>query len=60
MAWTKLKEYRRKIQAADNNIKTAYSNPALLITLMQGLPTEYKTTKDSLCLRQDLLVDKKN
>ena len=26
---------------------------------MQGLPTKYKTTKDSLCLRQDLLVDKK-
>jgi hypothetical protein len=26
---------------------------------MQGLLTKYNTTKDSLCLRQDLLVDKK-
>jgi hypothetical protein len=47
-AWDKLKDYRRKLRAADLNAKNAYNDLALLLVLVRALPKEYETTIDTL------------
>lgn len=57
--WSKLREYRRKLIAADSNLKQTYPDQALLLILTRSLPTEYKATRDGLRLQQQLTVDEK-
>ena len=47
-AWDTLKNYCRKLGAANVIAKNAYSDSALLLVLIRALPEEYKTTIDTL------------
>jgi hypothetical protein len=42
VAWAKLKEYRRKVIAADSNLKATYPDAALFLILSRSLPASFK------------------
>lgn len=58
-AWDKLKGYRRKLGAADENARNAYNDSALLLVLIRSLPKEYETTVDTLNAQSSLTVEAK-
>jgi hypothetical protein len=58
-SWDKLKDYRRKLGAADVNAKTAYNDAALLLVLIRSLPKSFETTIDTLNAQSSLTVDDK-
>lgn len=57
--WDKLKEYRRKLCAADIRSKHAYQDEALLLILIRSLPSEYVATIDTLDALTELSVEEK-
>ncbi|KAI1507284.1 Retrotran-gag-2 domain containing protein [Pyrenophora tritici-repentis] len=58
-SWEKLKEYRRKLVAADADTNGAYKDSALLLVLIRSLPKEFKTTIDTLNAQLNLTVEQK-
>ncbi|KAG9247602.1 hypothetical protein BJ878DRAFT_388211, partial [Calycina marina] len=57
--WEKLKDYRRKLRAADTNAKSAYNHWALLLVLVRSLPKSFATTIDTISARGNLTVEDK-
>jgi hypothetical protein len=58
-SWDKLKDFRRKLAAADANLKNTYNNEALFLILSRSLPTEYATKIDTLAIQSTMSVDDK-
>ncbi|KAA8627040.1 Retrotran-gag-2 domain-containing protein [Pyrenophora tritici-repentis] len=58
-SWEKLKDYRRKLVAADADTNGAYKDSALLLVLIRSLPKEFKTTIDTLNAQLNLTVEQK-
>lgn len=58
-AWDKLKEYRRKLGAANPAFKDSYRDEALLLVLTRSLPSEYQTTIDAMSVQSTLAVEDK-
>src|SRR4030088_623869 len=58
-SWDKLKDFRRKLTAADANLKNTYNDEALFLILSRSLPTEYATTIDTLAIQSTMSVDDK-
>jgi hypothetical protein len=58
-SWDKLKDYRRKLGAADTNAKTAYNDTVLLLMLIRSLPKSFETTIDTLNAQSSLIVNNK-
>ena len=57
--WAKLKEYRRKLISANDIMKNAYPDGALLLVLTKKLPDIYKATTDGLRLHPSMSVEDK-
>jgi hypothetical protein len=58
-SWEKLKDYRRKLVAADADTEGAYKDSALLLILIRSLPTSFSTTIDTLNAQLNLTVEQK-
>lgn len=58
-AWDKLKDFRRKLCAADPEAKDTYRDRALLLILIRALPKEFTSTIDTLDAQLDLTVEEK-
>lgn len=58
-AWDKLKEYRRKLGAANPAFKDSYRDEALFLVLTRSLPSEYQTTIDAMSVQSTLAVEDK-
>lgn len=58
-AWTKLKEYRRQLIAANSGMKHSYPDDALLLIFMNKLPDTYQSTIDGLYLQDSLSAEEK-
>lgn len=58
-AWDRLKDYRRKLCAADEDAKYTYRAKALLLILILALPKEYTATIDTLDTVSNIIVEEK-
>lgn len=58
-AWERLKEYRRKLGAANPAAKDMYKDDSLFLILTRSLPTEYASTLDGLDIQEGMTVDTK-
>ena len=60
-SWTKLKEYRRKLVAADASMKTAYPDTSIFLILTVALRRhqEYSSILDGFLTQQSLTTDEK-
>ncbi|KAI1678126.1 Retrotran-gag-2 domain containing protein [Pyrenophora tritici-repentis] len=58
-SWEKLKDYRRKLVAADADTNGAYKDSALLLILIRSLPTRFRTTVDAVNAQLNLTVEQK-
>ncbi|KAI1507677.1 hypothetical protein Ptr86124_013394 [Pyrenophora tritici-repentis] len=58
-SWEKLKDYRRKLVAADADTDGAYKDSALLLILIRSLPTRFRTTVDTVNAQLNLTVEQK-
>jgi hypothetical protein len=58
-SWDKLKDYRRKLAAADAKTKEAFSDSALLLVLIQALPPAYEVTIDTLNAQSSLSTEER-
>ncbi|KAI0991866.1 hypothetical protein K3495_g16321, partial [Podosphaera aphanis] len=58
-AWDKLKDYRRKLCAADSGQKDTYRDPVLLLILIRALPKDYTATIDTIDAQTGLSVEEK-
>ncbi|KAI1663808.1 Short chain type dehydrogenase [Pyrenophora tritici-repentis] len=58
-SWEKLKDYRRKLVAADADTNGAYKDSALLLILIRSLPTRFRTTVDTVNAQLNLTVEQK-
>ncbi|KAI0993630.1 hypothetical protein K3495_g14554, partial [Podosphaera aphanis] len=58
-AWDKLKDFRRKLCAADETAKNTYRDKALLLILIRALPRDYTATIDTLNAQSHLTVDER-
>ncbi|KHJ32231.1 hypothetical protein EV44_g3101 [Erysiphe necator] len=58
-AWDKLKDFRRKLCAADPEAKDTYRDRALLLILIRALPKDFTSTIDTLDAQPDLSVEEK-
>lgn len=57
--WDKLKDFRRKLCAADYEVKDTYQLRALLLILIRAIPKEYTSTIDTLDAQPDLSFEEK-
>lgn len=57
--WSKFREYRRKLVAANNAIKNAYADNMLFLILTKSLLLYYKAITDNLRLQKTMPFDKK-
>lgn len=58
-AWSKLKEYRRKLISANTDMKNAYSDKALFLVMTRSLPVAYKPTVDTFRLAPSMDIEEK-
>lgn len=58
-AWDKLKDFRRKLCAADPEAKNTYRDWALLLILIRALPKDFAFSTNTLDAQPDLSVEKK-
>ena len=58
-SWDKLKEFRRKLGAANPNMRMAYTDESLYLVLQRSLPPEYTTTIDGLIIQTSLTVEER-
>jgi hypothetical protein len=58
-SWEKLKDYRRKLVAADADTNRAYKDSALLLVLIRSLPKRFGTTINTLNAQLSLTVKQK-
>jgi hypothetical protein len=56
-AWDKLKDYRRKLGAADQEARNVYTDTALYLILTRSLPSDYKPTVSTLRIQTTLTVE---
>ena len=58
-SWETLKNYRRKLVAADANTNGIYKDHALLLILIRSLPNRFKSTVDTLSAQSNITVEQK-
>ncbi|RKF79394.1 hypothetical protein GcM3_056044, partial [Golovinomyces cichoracearum] len=58
-AWYKLKQFRRKLGAANPDMKNAYTDQALFLVLTRSLPQEFISTIDIIDVQVSMTVDEK-
>lgn len=58
-AWDKLKDYCRKLYAANSNQKDIYRDQDLILILIRALPKDYTATIDTLDAETALSVEEK-
>ena len=58
-AWETLKDYRRKLIAANSNLRHSYPDDMLFLILTKALPKPYRYLVDGFTLQQHLSVDDK-
>src|SRR5437762_11846694 len=58
-AWDKLKDYRWKLSAADQEAGKIYSDAAMYLILTRSLSTDYKPTISTLKIQATLSVEEK-
>lgn len=56
-ACDRLKDYKRRLCAADEDAKYTYRDKALLLILIRALPKEYTATIDTLDAISDITVE---
>jgi hypothetical protein len=59
VAWAKLKEYCRKVIAADSNLKATYPDAALLLILSRSLPSSFKPLTRAFVAQPTLSIEEK-
>ncbi|RKF65444.1 hypothetical protein GcM3_121020, partial [Golovinomyces cichoracearum] len=58
-ACDKLKQFRRKLGAANPDMKNAYTDQALFLVLTRSLPQEFVSTIDGIDVQVSMTVDEK-
>jgi hypothetical protein len=59
VAWAKLKEYHRKLIAADSNLKATYPDAALFLILSRSLPSSFKPLTPAFIAQPTLAIEDK-
>ena len=59
VAWSRLKEYRRKLVSANTDMKNAFPDKALFLFMTRSLPLAYKPTDDGFRVATSMDIDEK-